>query len=99
MAESVEPDTLSLARNSEFLQGRVKDSLHNLVPTKGPAAPVHEDKFVLVVYEVRLELRLERMRHRDGVLRFLSLRGHDLTVPNTLAHVNQILVEAQVFDP
>jgi hypothetical protein len=61
VAKSVQPNALALAEDPDFIQGRVKDSLHDFVRAERPVAVVNEDKFVIVVLEVRLKLRLKSL--------------------------------------
>ena len=42
MAESMKPNALALARNTQFIQGRVKHCLYDFVPTeRAPSACFH----------------------------------------------------------
>jgi hypothetical protein len=68
MPESVKPNAPPLPRNPQFVHDRVKHRLDNLVPAVGAAPPINKQKFVTVIYQMRLQLLANERRHRNAVL-------------------------------
>ena len=46
MAERMKSDALAFVRDAKFVERRVQDGLHDLVPAERAAAAVHEHKLV-----------------------------------------------------